>query len=280
MKGAIPMSVEATIKQKGLFQKKFTITDILQLSGLAYGVSDENYCILPNQVAEHTLLCDTAHLARGIDVSVNKSEVHLLLSLPTTAAEIRCFYDLIAKVCEFLHTKHYDREGEKVRIQDNEHFIALDTKTSLSVLESVQSECSKNDRHFEIFGAVNPISLGPNEFAQIDGDLEKFADLLHKLQTIDARYAQPKVYDTPNGRIGVYAMEENVPIIFPITPYIVLNQIENIGAWYIFFAENQTISYSDFIENVHQVYYDANHCIVTLTPEEKDTLIQKYSVAI
>ncbi len=274
------MSVEVKIKQKGLFKKKFQLVDIIKLSGLAHGVSDANYCIIPNQVAEHTLLCDPSNPARGIDLSVSKSEVNLLLSLPTTAKEIRSFYQCAAKICAFFKTNQYYREGEKVSIADNEHFIELDTKASRAALEEMQKEYGSDYQHFEIFGAVNPISLGQKELERINGNLDNFAELLRDLQTSDARYAEPKVYDTENGRVGVYAMKEGIPVIFPTKPYIVLNQIENIEAWYVLFAGNETIPYSDFIENVHKEYYDANHVIVTLTKEEKERLIEKYGVEL
>ena len=37
------MSVTVKIKQKSIFKKKMTMDDIINLTGLSYGVCDENY---------------------------------------------------------------------------------------------------------------------------------------------------------------------------------------------------------------------------------------------
>ena len=39
------MSVTARIRQRSIFKKKLNRDDILQLTGLAYGVSDENFVL-------------------------------------------------------------------------------------------------------------------------------------------------------------------------------------------------------------------------------------------
>ena len=48
------MSVTIRIKRKPLFGKKLNIEDIIDLSGLSYGVCDENFRLMPNKTAEHT----------------------------------------------------------------------------------------------------------------------------------------------------------------------------------------------------------------------------------
>lgn len=62
------MSVTVRIKQKSIFKKKLNIDDIINLTGLSYGVSDENFRLIRDEKANHTLIYDKTKLARGIDL--------------------------------------------------------------------------------------------------------------------------------------------------------------------------------------------------------------------
>ena len=50
------MSTNVRIKQKALFNKKLEMKDIVALTGLAYGVIDDNYRLIRNEMAENTLI--------------------------------------------------------------------------------------------------------------------------------------------------------------------------------------------------------------------------------
>ena len=99
------MSVSVRIKQKSLFKKKLNIEEIIKLTNLSYGVSDENYRIIQNEIGKHTLIYDKNKLARGIDISLNDTDVVLLLSLPTSPSEIRKFYEVIEIICKKFNTQ-------------------------------------------------------------------------------------------------------------------------------------------------------------------------------
>lgn len=64
------MSVMVKIKQKFIFKKKLSIEDIIKLTNLSYGICDENYRLIPNEIADHTLLYDVNRTARGIDLAI------------------------------------------------------------------------------------------------------------------------------------------------------------------------------------------------------------------
>jgi len=64
------MSVMVKIKQKFIFKKKLSIEDIIKLTNLSYGICDENYRLIPNEIADHTLLYDVNRIARGIDLAI------------------------------------------------------------------------------------------------------------------------------------------------------------------------------------------------------------------
>lgn len=276
------MSVSVRIKQKSLFKKKLNIEEIIKLTNLSYGVSDENYRIIPNEIAEHTLIYDNNRLARGIDISLDDTDVVLLLSLPTSPSEIRKFYEVIEIICNKFNTQNYIREEELVNIKDNEKFIKYDEEGSIAGLEDLQEKISHDEyKRFEIFGVYNPISIGINEIKKINNNLYNLEEYLDKIQSLDVYYATPRVYRVKEKLIGIYAIGPNIPSVVPTKPYIVLNQIKGIEEWYVMMKEGKTIKYNDLINNAkNKEYYDANHIIVTLSDNEIDNLLEKYIAVI
>ena len=276
------MSVSVRIKQKGLFKKKLSIEEIIKITNLSYGVCDENYRLIKNEIANHTLIYDENKLARGIDISLDDKDIILLLNLPTSSSEIRTFYDVIEKICNELNIKQYIREEETVSLNDKEKFIEYDEKGSIAGLESLQKEIEKdNYKSLEIFGIYNPISIGLNEIKKINNSLDNFEEYLNQIQSLDVYYATPRVYKVDGKLIGIYAIGANISSVVPIKPYIILNQIRGIEEWYVMLKEGKTVKYDDFISNVTQKeYYDANHLIVTLSENEVDLLLDKYFIKI
>lgn len=276
------MSVSVRIKQKGLFKKKLNIEEIIKITNLSFGVCDENYRLIKNEIANHTLIYDENKLARGIDISLDDKDIILLLNLPTSSSEIRTFYDVIEKICNELNIKQYIREEETVSLNDKEKFIEYDEKGSIAGLESLQKEIEKdNYKSLEIFGIYNPISIGLNEIKKINNSLDNFEEYLNQIQSLDVYYATPRVYKVDGKLIGIYAIGANISSVVPIKPYIILNQIRGIEEWYVMLKEGKTVKYDDFISNVTQKeYYDANHLIVTLSENEVDLLLDKYFIKI
>ena len=276
------MSVEVKIKQNSIFKKKLDITDVISLTGLSYGVCDENYRLIPGETAAHTLLYDKNRLARGIDASIDKTDIVLLLSLPTTPFEIHSFYHAVEKICNALKTKTYIREEEKVNLKDNPQYIKMDEEGSVAGLEAISEKLEKDKyNRFEIYGICNPISIGANEVKQIGNRLDLFEEYLHRLQSLDVYYAAPRVYRVQNKLVGIYAIGADIVSVVPTEPYIVLNQIQGIEEWYVMLKTGKTIKYKDFIENIPaKEYYDFNHVIVSLSEQDVDSLIEQYGVEL
>lgn len=276
------MSVEVKIKQNSIFKKKLDITDVINLTGLSYGVCDENYRLIPGETAAHTLLYDKNRLARGIDASIDKTDIVLLLSLPTTPFEIHSFYHAVEKICNALKTKTYIREEEKVNLKDNPQFIKMDEEGSVAGLEAISEKLEKDKyNRFEIYGICNPISIGANEIKQIGNRLDLFEEYLHRLQSLDVYYAAPRVYRVQNKLVGIYAIGADIVSVVPTEPYIVLNQIQGVEEWYVMLKAGKTIKYKDFIENIPaKEYYDFNHVIVSLSEQDVDSLIEQYGVEL
>lgn len=276
------MSVEVKIKQNSIFKKKLDITDVINLTGLSYGVCDENYRLIPGETAAHTLLYDKNRLARGIDASIDKTDIVLLLSLPTTPFEIHSFYHAVEKICNALKTKTYIREEEKVNLKNNPQFIKMDEEGSVAGLEAISEKLEKDKyNRFEIYGICNPISIGANEVKQIGNRLDLFEEYLHRLQSLDVYYAAPRVYRVQNKLVGIYAIGADIVSVVPTEPYIVLNQIQGVEEWYVMLKTGKTIKYKDFIENIPaKEYYDFNHVIVSLSEQDVDSLIEQYGVEL
>ena len=276
------MSVKVRIKQNSIFKKKLNIKSIIKLTNLSYGICDENYRLISDTTADHTLLYDKNKLARGIDVSLEKTDIVLFLNLPTTSFEIRKFYEIIEKLCNELKITTYIRDEENVSLNDNDKFIKCDEQESISALKQIQEDIEQGKyERLEIFGIYNPISLGLKEVKQIDNNLDNFEEYLHNIQSIDVYYAAPRVYKVKDKLIGIYAVGPNIPTVVPTTPYIVLNQLEGINDWYVLLSENKTIKYEDFINNINsKQYYDANHVIALLNDNDINDLLSKYYINI
>ena len=276
------MSVSARIKQKSLFKKKLNINEIIEWTGLSYGVCDESYRLRDGETAEHTLLYNKNRLARGIDVSLDGTDVVLLLSLPTSPAEIREFYGVIDRICNRLKVKTYIREEEQVSLNDKDKFIEYDERGSIAGLEDIREKIGSDEyKRLEIFGVLNPISLGLAEVKEIGGSLAAFEDYLHRIQSLDVYYAAPRVYRIGEKLVGIYAVGADIPSVVPDKPYIVLNRIQGIEEWYVMVKDGKTVRYEDFINNAcEKQYYDANHVIVTLSDDDIADMVERFYAEI
>lgn len=277
------MSVDITIKQTGLFKKKLDLEKIIKDCGLSYGICDENYRLCENEIGEHTLVFKRENgLARGIDISLDKNDINLLLSLPTSIDETTFFYEFTKQLCRILKTNRFERNGEICKFDNIEQFIEDDIRGSECGLEMIKKNLEENKyNRMEIFGIYNPISLGFKETQEIGNDVNKFGKYLNDLQSRDVFYTAPKVYNIGGKLIGIYAVMPDNPSVVPDKPYIVLNQLEGIEEWYIFFGEGLTIKFEDFINNVDKSdYYDQNHFVARLNQEQINDLVTKYGVNI
>lgn len=277
------MSVTVQIKQKSIFKKKLNIDDIINLTGLSYGVSDENFRLIRDEKATHTLIYDKTKLARGIDLWLEGKDIMLSLSLPTSSSEIKLFYNVIEKICNKINISKYLRDNVQVNICDNKKYIKYDEDTSVVTLENIEAETGDSYQRFELFGVINPISIGQNELKKINHNLDNFEEFLNEIQSLDVYYSTPKVYKNKNTNnlFGVYSVVADVPCVVPTKPYIILNQIEGIEDWYVMIKKGKTIKYNDFINNIKtKNYYDANHIIVELNDKEINDLLDKYDVEV
>ena len=244
----------------------------------------ENICylsrLIPNKTSKHTILYDDRKYARGIDVKTDDDYIYLELSLPTSKEEIRCLYNITKKICNKLLTKKFIKNDIEKSLENLTDCIIEDIDLSEITLKEIRKSLEKNE-YIQIFGIFNPISIGKKEIDKIDDNLNNLSNYLQDIQSIDAYYAVPKVFNIDNQLSGVYVIKDNIPSIVPTKPYIIFNIIPNIKEWYVMFDENNFISYNDFIDNVDKSnYYDSNHVIVNLSESKINNLINEYKVII
>lgn len=272
------MSVTVEIRQKSIFRKPLTLEDVIRLSGLSYGTADENFRLIERETGNCTLLYDPEKLARGMELSVNENVISLKLSLPTSKAEIRCFYELVKLLCTTLKTKQFILEGQTQTLRDIDTLMQNDMNASMGALDDLNQEISKNEyKHFQVFGICFPISLGKHEFDYIGNDLDRLGELLHYLQSQDVYYAAPKVYRVKERLVGIYFTEADLPTVLPTEPYIILDQIKGIEDWYLMLKDQRTVRYEDFMNAVSEkTYFDANHRIISLSQEKLDAILETW----
>lgn len=272
------MSVTVEIRQKSIFRKPLTLEDVIRLSGLSYGTADENFRLIERETGNCTLLYDPEKLARGMELSVNENAISLKLSLPTSKAEIRRFYEVVKLLCTTLKTKQFILEGQTQTLRDIDTLMQNDMNASMGALDDLNQEISKNEyKHFQVFGICFPISLGKHEFDYIGNDLDRLGELMHYLQSQDVYYAAPKVYRVKERLVGIYFTEADLPTVLPTEPYIILDQIKGIEDWYLMLKDQRTVRYEDFMNAVSEkTYFDANHRIISLSQEKLDAILETW----
>lgn len=271
------MSILIKIKQ-GVIKKN--INSIIKYTNMSYGINDEYYRLIPNKTGKHTILYDDRKYARGIDGKTDDDYIYLELSLPTSKEEIRCLYNITKKICNKLLTKKFIKNDIEKSLENLTDCIIEDIDLSEITLKEIRKSLEKNE-YIQIFGIFNPISIGKKEIDKIDDNLNNLSNYLQDIQSIDAYYAVPKVFNIDNQLSGVYVIKDNIPSIVPTKPYIIFNIIPNIKEWYVMFDENNFINYNDFIDNVDKSnYYDSNHVIVNLSESKINNLINEYKVII
>lgn len=272
------MSVTVEIRQKSIFRKPLTLEDVIRLSGLSYGTADENFRLIERETGNCTLLYDPETLARGMELSVNENAISLKLSLPTSKAEIRRFYEVVKLLCTTLKTKQFILEGQTQTLHDIDTLMQNDMNASMGALDDLNQEISKNEyKHFQVFGICFPISIGKHEFDYIGNDLDRLGELMHYLQSQDVYYAAPKVYRVKERLVGIYFTEAELPTVLPTEPYIILDQIKGIEDWYLMLKDQRTVRYEDFMNAVSEkTYFDANHRIISLSQEKLDAILETW----
>ncbi len=280
------MAVDVTIKSKGLFKKELKLEDIL-LDNQSYGIMDESFRLEEGKTGDYTVIFNKNNICRGYELSIKKGEINLSMPLPTSDDDIILFYKYIKFICQKMNTKVFTRDEEEVSIDRIQEFIDLDINTSEQALKQIEENINNGTyENMYIFGALNPVSIGKRELDKIKCSPKKLGELLNDLQSIDAYYAVPKIYQKPTKELfGIYILTEDVLSILPYKPTLLTSNDIKIEEWYIGFVIDDnlagSISYKDFISSIKkEKEYETEHFILTLNKEKMQELLKKYRVEI
>lgn len=274
------MAVDVEIKQKTFF--KLNMNKIISLSGLSYGILDEAFRIIENQIGENTILYDSKNVERGFELSMKGTDILLRLAVPTGSKDIQLFYNFINQICKKVNATSFIRNGEEIALEDISKFIKIDEEGSINAIQHIINDMKANDFEvYYIFGVRNPIAMNSDDVKNIGTSIEKFDEFLLSHQMKDVYYAAPKIYNINNKIVGMYAIGPDIPSVIPFKPSIIANNDINVEKWFIFIEKNIGIEYSNFINNVDTSNkYDFNHTIVNVSKSKIQELVSKFGETI
>ena len=279
------MGVKVIIQKKGLFEKKFSLLDLIQ-DGMRYGTYDDFFRLDENNINGPIAVFDSQNICRGHEIFLRDNLITLTLPLPTNENDIHFFYHHIKIICAMMGTDEFTRDGKKVNINLINTFIELDKASSIDALRDMKTKIENGVyENMCIYGALNPIVIGKKQIELIGCDLQKFGDYMNKLQSIDAYYATPNIYRRSDSTLfGVYAFSDDNTFILPQNPQPILIK-QKIPQFFIGFVIDDkmkgSISYNDFLQNVDQSNeYDASHFIITLSKSEITDLLENFKTEV
>ena len=289
------MAFTLQIRKKGFFgNKNIDLKLILKNCNLKYGSSNEFYILQEDVINQNTaVLYNPTRIGRGIFFDGSKAaegEITLSYNIPTTVAEIVDFVRIVKEVERqlkkvALYCVEEEREYTTQTLEDN-----IPNMTQFS-LQSLHEFCKKEYSTYILTLAMWPFVMNKEQVLEFSEckDLQKFEQLLHDMQAIDAYYAKPTLMQNKaDGKIlAIYTLTEECVSIFPVKAddFLNLDSIkidEGLVRFYIF-SENQArdgmFSYDRFIsymsEHGARKFDDTHLLIPSITKDEIDHMISE-----
>lgn len=275
------MAITIEIKQKAIFKKNFDLKGFIKKHNLFYGSYNAYYVLRENMIDKQTIVFDRNAIGRGIEISSENKNVTFKLALPATKEDISLLYELVQSVCKDFKLSYFFKKNNKVDFNGISECIKEDEEASEKTLDEMEKKIYlTRDENIVLFSALHPITFGEKEIDEVEGSLEKFGALLHKLQNQRLYYAAPTVYQKKNGQMIIaFHLDEEMLTVLPVEPIIYGPNKVEIRDWYIFFAGGNVLRLDTFHEHVpHKQYYDSNHYSVCLNEEEIGDLIENYNI--
>lgn len=289
------MAFTLQIRKKGFFgNKNIDLKLILKNCNLKYGSSNEFYILQEDVINQNTaVLYNPTRIGRGIFFDGSKAaegEISLSYNIPTTVAEIVDFVRIVKEVERqlkkvALYCVEEEREYTTQTLEDN-----IPNMTQFS-LQSLHEFCKKEYSTYILTLAMWPFVMNKEQVLEFSEckDLQKFEQLLHDMQAIDAYYAKPTLMQNKaDGKIlAIYTLTEECVSIFPVKAddFLNLDSIkidEGLVRFYIF-SENQArdgmFSYDRFISYMSEHgarQFDGTHLLIpSITKDEIDHMISE-----
>lgn len=277
------MAVEFRIKQREDNIQKITIPQIAQMADLGYGAMDNDYCLDFDQVGKFTVMYAPDAIGRGFEVWLEDSAVAMRMPLPATKTDIDTAYSLAKKLCEKFGTDSFICDDEIVPFEHIKIKAQQNITASEGAIKMVEERIKEgSQRSVILFGAVNPITIGPAELEEMGGTLDGFEKLLHRLQSMDVFYANAKYYQMKDGTVfGLFILRDNVTTVLPRVPVSLNGPIEKLKGYYVHLPDDNDVPYEVFAENVTPIGdYDSGHVMVCLTEKNIAYLVENCAVAV
>ena len=149
-----------------------------------------------------------------------------------------------------------------------------------SLRRIAETVSNQEHRYMILFGALNPVFIGPNEINEMDDSIEGFDKMMDRIQRIDAYYANPRFYKFDDEKIhGFYFLRDNVPTTIPLNPEYPYQKIENLHSYLVELPDENYIPYDVLINNIgYADYYDAEHITVNLSEETISYFVKNHAV--
>ncbi len=278
------MAVNFEIKQRQDNIQQITIPQIAALENLSFGAMDNDYCMIYGEVGRYTVMYNPFCIGRGFEAWVEEDgTVVMRMPLPNTETDIRAAYSLAKKLCEKFGTDSFICDDEIMPFEHIPKKIEENLAASENAIRMVEGQIKEgSQRSFILFGATNPVTIGTAELEEIGGTLEGFEKLLHRLQSMEVVYANPKYYQMKDGTVfGIFILREEVMTVLPRVPVSLNGPIEKLKGYYVHLPDDNDIPYEVFKENVMPAGdYDTGHVMVCLTEKNIAYLVDNCTVAI
>lgn len=292
------MAFTLKIKNKSFFlHKQINFSEILKNCNLKFGSDNEFYVLQPEKIKNNTtILYNQSKIGRGIffdNSKCSKGIVTVSINIPTTETEITDLFNVVQEI---------QRQFKKVEIfciEENREYTLIDLlnekqRLTQFCIKSLNDFCNNPQYVSYMFTlAMWPLTLSReqvHEFALTD-NLNKFEDLIHKKQAIDAYYATPNLFENKNTNkiMACYVLTEECESIFPIKGSNFLNldniKIDEVFIRFYIFSEERMIdgffNYDKFINEILSMnpnMFDDDHILIpSLNKNEIESIIEKIS---
>lgn len=265
------MSVHIEIRTNPAAIAALTIEEIAALEHLRYGISDGAYVLAQGETGKYNILFDGNRIGRGFEVTLEERKITIALPLPNTPHDIALCYRLTESLCRRLGLEQFSRDGEEIPLGQAASLITLDLQASVGALRDMEQQIEVDSEHtVSVFGALNPIVVGPRERTAIGGTLDGFEAMLDQMQRLDAWYAVPRFFRLEDGPVvGMYFIGEDMPVILPRDPAPAYQQIEGVDGYYVRIPGHRDIPYALFWDGVtHEGPYDATHDLIRMSADQ------------
>ena len=233
-----PVKKSSKFGLKSLFGKNdtsITLSDIKNIGGkeFMYGHRKRIGYVFYNYEDENItdvdiVLYNPKKIGRGFIICVlENGNIELVLNAPCTSQDIREYFYMVKKTCEYFNADEF--------IMDEERVVKLDEVNDIkeSIIEwnikTLGNMIAQNaENNMIIYGGNNPIVMETElreKLMSLNGnELEKtFADYIDKKQQMDVYYMNPTFYKNGDEIMGVYTLTEGVDSVIPEKPYTPFN---------------------------------------------------------